>query len=83
MYGVLPGGVFDGAPLTPPRGVVKSTPGNHQLQTRTEDQDTIDTIYDEFLQILYNEMDSELEYKDFSDRTNHDIVYVSSAGIMN
>ena len=23
--------VFDGAPLTPPRGVVKSTPGNHQL----------------------------------------------------
>ena len=31
MYGVLPGGVFDGAPLTPPRGVVKSTPGNHQL----------------------------------------------------
>ena len=22
MYGVLPGGVFDGAPLTPPRGVV-------------------------------------------------------------
>ena len=32
MYGVLPGAVFDGAPLTPPRGVVKSTWGNHQLQ---------------------------------------------------
>ena len=31
MYGVLPGGVFDGAPLTPPGGVVKSTPGNHQF----------------------------------------------------
>ena len=31
MYGVLPGGEFDGAPLTPPRGGVKSTPGNHQL----------------------------------------------------
>ena len=31
MYGVLPGAVFDGAPLTPPRGVVKSTWGNHQL----------------------------------------------------
>ena len=31
MYGVLPGGVFDGAPLTPPSGVVKSTWGNHQL----------------------------------------------------
>ena len=31
MYGVLPGGVFVGAPLTPPRGVVKSTWGNHQL----------------------------------------------------
>ena len=30
MYGVLPGGVFDGAPLTLPRGVVKSTWGNHQ-----------------------------------------------------
>ena len=31
MYGVLPGAVFDGAPLTPPRGVVKSTWGNHQF----------------------------------------------------
>ena len=31
MYGVLPGGVFDGATLNPPRGVVKSTWGNHQL----------------------------------------------------
>ena len=31
MGGVLPGGVFDGAPLTPPRGVVMSTRGNHQL----------------------------------------------------
>ena len=25
------GGVFDGAPLTPPGGVVKSTSGNHQF----------------------------------------------------
>ena len=33
MYGVLPGGVFDGAPLTPPRGVVKFTWGNHQFQS--------------------------------------------------
>ena len=35
MYRVLPGGVFDGAPLTPPRGVVKSTWGNHQLSKQT------------------------------------------------
>ena len=32
MYGVLPGAVFDGAPLTPPRGVVKSIWGIHQLK---------------------------------------------------
>ena len=31
MYGVLPDGVFDGAPLTSPRGVVKSNWGNHQV----------------------------------------------------
>ena len=34
-----------------------------------ENQDTIDKIYDEFLQILHNGMDSELEYKDYSGRT--------------
>ena len=32
MYGVLSGGVFDGPPLTLPRGVVKSPWGNHQLE---------------------------------------------------
>ena len=41
----------------------------NKLQTRMENQDTIDTIYDEFLHILHNEMDPELEYKDYSCRT--------------
>ena len=36
MCGVLPGGVFGGAPLTPPRGVVKSTWGNHQLKRQIQ-----------------------------------------------
>ena len=38
MNGVLPGGVFVGALLTPPRGVVKSTWGNHQF---THDDETM------------------------------------------